>query len=58
MRTTFIARGPRPLMDEIKALSGHWPEQQIHFEDFNPQSGRDYINVPFNVSIKSTGESF
>ena len=50
--------GPRPLMDEIKALSGHWPEQQIHFEDFNPQSGRDYINAPFTVSIKSTGESF
>ncbi len=45
-------------MDEIKALSGHWPEQQIHFEDFNPQSGRDYINAPFTVSIKSTGESF
>ncbi|MBU26439.1 MAG: ferredoxin [Gammaproteobacteria bacterium] len=50
--------GPRPLMDEIKALSGHWPEQQIHFEDFNPQSGLEYVNLPFTVSIKSAGESF
>ena len=44
------------LMEEIQALSGHWPEEQIHFEDFNPQSGREYINLPFVVSIKSTGE--
>lgn len=50
--------GPKPLMEEIQALSGHWPEEQIHFEDFNPQSGREYINSPFVVSIKSTGESF
>ena len=50
--------GPKPLMEEIQALSGHWPEEQIHFEDFNPQSGREYINLPFVVSIKSTGESF
>ena len=50
--------GPKPLMDEIRALSGHWSEDQIHFEDFNPQSGRDYVNSPFTVSIKSTGDSF
>jgi phthalate 4,5-dioxygenase reductase subunit len=28
--------GPRPLMEEIRALSGHWPEGSIHFEDFKP----------------------
>jgi len=50
--------GPKPLMEEIRALSGHWPEDQIHFEDFNPQSGIEYVNSAFTVSIKSTGESF
>jgi phthalate 4,5-dioxygenase reductase subunit len=50
--------GPKPLMEEIRALSGHWPEDQIHFEDFNPQAGREYVNSPFAVSIRSTGDSF
>ena len=50
--------GPKPLMEEIRALSGHWPEDQIHFEDFNPQAGREYVNSTFMVSIKSTGDSF
>lgn len=50
--------GPKPLMEEIKALSGHWPQHQIHFEDFNPQSGKEYVNSAFTVSIQSTGQSF
>ena len=28
--------GPTPLMEEIKAVSGHWPEGRIHFEEFKP----------------------
>jgi phthalate 4,5-dioxygenase reductase subunit len=27
--------GPAPMMEEIKAVSGHWPEGRVHFEDFN-----------------------
>lgn len=26
--------GPRPLMEEIRGVSGHWSQQLIHFEDF------------------------
>ncbi|MEX2628359.1 MAG: PDR/VanB family oxidoreductase [Tistlia sp.] len=26
--------GPRPLMEEVRAVTGHWPEAAIHFEDF------------------------
>lgn len=26
--------GPRPLMEEIRGVSGHWPSHQVHFEDF------------------------
>jgi len=28
--------GPQGLMEEIRAISGHWPEKSIHFEDFKP----------------------
>ncbi len=26
--------GPRPLMDAVKDMIGHWPRNQVHFEDF------------------------
>jgi len=26
--------GPKPLMEEIRAVTGHWPEHAVHFEDF------------------------
>lgn len=61
--------GPRPLMEEIKAVSGHWPEGRIHFEDFAPvevvrpddrpftlvlaRSGRE-LQVPADLSILET----
>ena len=41
-----------------QSLSGHWPEGQVHFEDFNPQAGRVFVNSAFSVSVKSTGDSF
>ncbi|MDU8945722.1 PDR/VanB family oxidoreductase [Ovoidimarina sediminis] len=47
--------GPAPLMEEIKALSGHWTEGRVHFEDF---AGVDVVredDVPFTVTIASTG---
>ncbi len=28
--------GPQPLMEEIDAVSGHWPEGRVNFEDFKP----------------------
>ena len=45
-------------MEEVKALSGHWPEEQIHFEDFNPQAGLNRINEAFSVLLRSSGQSF
>ena len=26
--------GPRPTMDAVKDMTGHWPAHQVHFEDF------------------------
>jgi phthalate 4,5-dioxygenase reductase component len=44
--------GPRPLMDAVKDMSGHWPASSVHFEDFGSSSSphqRD--NHPFSVHL-------
>ncbi len=28
--------GPAALMEEVKAVSGHWPDGRVHFESFQP----------------------
>lgn len=50
--------GPKPLMEEVKALSGHWPAEQIHFEDFNPQAGNERVNHEFTVRLTATGAEY
>ncbi len=49
--------GPAPLMEEIEAISGHWPEQQIHFEDFNAVSVVRDDDKPFNVTLAKSGRT-
>ena len=44
-------------MEEIKAISGHWTEGRIHFEDF---AGVEVVrpnDTPFTVELKSTGRA-
>jgi phthalate 4,5-dioxygenase reductase subunit len=48
--------GPAPLMDEIKALSGHWPEGRVHFEDFKPTDVVRPDDQPFRVTLVKTGQ--
>jgi phthalate 4,5-dioxygenase reductase subunit len=47
--------GPHSLMEEIKALSGHWPEGSIHFEDFKPIEVVKPDDKPFAVTIAASG---
>ena len=47
--------GPAPLMEEIKAVSGHWSEERVHFEDFNPVSVVRDDDVPFTVTLAKSG---
>ncbi|MCC6007315.1 MAG: oxidoreductase [Rhodobacteraceae bacterium] len=47
--------GPSPLMEEIRAVSGHWPEGRIHFEDFKPVEVVRADDVAFTVRLASTG---
>ena len=48
--------GPRPLMDAVRDMTGHWPTSATHFEDF----GSDLVrpredDVPFTVKLASSG---
>lgn len=48
--------GPRPLMDAVRDMTGHWPTSQIHFEDF----GSDLVrprpdDAPFVVKLARSG---
>lgn len=47
--------GPKPLMEEIKAVSGHWPEDRIHFEDFKPVEAVRENDRAFTVILAKTG---
>ena len=49
--------GPAPLMEEIKAVSGHWSEGRVHFEDFK---GVDVVradDTAFHVTLEDTGQT-
>lgn len=54
--THVFCCGPKPLMEEIKAVSGHWPEGRVHFEDFKPVDVVRDDDVPFEVELKKSGE--
>lgn len=47
--------GPAPLMEEIKAISGHWPEGRVHFEDFSAIDVVREDDTPFKVTIAGSG---
>lgn len=49
--------GPAPLMEEIKAVSGHWPEGQVHFEDFKPVDVVRPDDTPFIVELRQSERS-
>lgn len=46
--------GPKPMMEAIQDFSGHWPESQIHFEDFNPVKVFQQDDVSFTVYLKKS----
>ena len=48
--------GPRPLMDAVRDMTGHWPTSAVHFEDF----GSDLVrprpdDVAFTVRLARNG---
>lgn len=47
--------GPHGLTEEIKSISGHWPEGRVHFEDFKPVEIVRPDDVAFKVTLARTG---
>ena len=48
--------GPRPLMDAVRDMTGHWPEDSVHFEDFGSDLVRPRADDrPFSVRLGRDG---
>ena len=50
--------GPRPLMDSVRDMSGHWSPGNVHFESFNEGGGVHADDRPFKVRLAKTGLAF
>lgn len=44
--------GPSGLMDAVRDMTGHWPNEQIHFESFSGAQVPVALNTPFEVFLK------
>ncbi|SFQ00355.1 PDR/VanB family oxidoreductase [Tranquillimonas alkanivorans] len=49
--------GPKPLMEEIEAISGHWPEGRVNFEDFKPVDVVREDDTAFDVILQKSGKT-
>lgn len=49
--------GPAPLMEEIRAVSGHWTEGRVHFEDFAGVEAVREDDRPFKVTLAASGRT-
>lgn len=50
--------GPMSLMEEVKAMTGHWPKNTVHFESFGVSTDQIKNNVPFEVELAHNGLKF
>ena len=49
--------GPRPLMDAVRDMTGHWPASRVHFEDFGSDLVRPRADdAPFEIQLGRDGE--
>ena len=49
--------GPKPLMEEVRAVSGHWPEGRVRFEDFRPVEAVRPDDRAFDVVLQRSGRT-
>jgi phthalate 4,5-dioxygenase reductase subunit len=48
--------GPRPLMDAVRDMTGHWPISAVHFEDFGSDLVRPRADdVAFTIQLGRAG---
>lgn len=48
--------GPQALMESVKDMTGHWPNECVHFESFGAMEHMDHANTPFEVVLQSSGK--
>lgn len=48
--------GPRPLMDAVRDMTGHWPDTAIHFESFGAGDAAQFeANQAFTIRLARSG---
>jgi len=55
--THIYCCGPKPLMEEVRGMTGHWPESAVHFEDFKPVEVVRADDVAFQVHLSKSGKT-
>jgi len=49
--------GPAALMEEVRAVSGHWPERRVRFEEFRPVEALRPGDRAFRVTLRRSGQT-
>lgn len=57
-RAHLYCCGPRPLMQAVRDMTGHWSSAAIHFEAFSEAETRKPDDKPFTVKLAKSGEAF
>ena len=50
--------GPRPLMESVRVMTGHWSPGNVHFESFNEGGGVRPDDRSFVVRLSRSGAAF
>lgn len=50
--------GPRPLMEAVRDMTGHWSPKNVHFESFNEGGGVKADDKPFKVKLAKSNHEF
>ncbi|MGR4868344.1 PDR/VanB family oxidoreductase [Variovorax sp. LARHSF232] len=50
--------GPRPLMESVRDMTGHWSPANVHFESFNEGGGVKPDDQPFKIRLARSGLEF
>jgi phthalate 4,5-dioxygenase reductase subunit len=48
--------GPRPLMEAVRDMTGHWSSAAVHFEAFSEAETHKPTDKPFKVRLARSGE--
>jgi phthalate 4,5-dioxygenase reductase subunit len=57
-RAHLYCCGPRPLMQAVRDMTGHWSSTAIHMEAFSEAETRKPDDKPFSVTLAKSGETF